>query len=154
MAHRITRQIQRSRWHTDPARWITHRSSTAYPARWIQQIQHSISNVTDYSRHTQLYLHQGYAWVHLTCFEPVYVPKNGPIPATRGIKGYQMGSDLGVNLSVFDPIPVPLTRARAYNDCAKDAVLLKTASKWLQAEVSRAPKWTPFWVLKDGTSRW
>ena len=41
-----------------------------------------------------------------------------------------MGSILGcfgVNLGVFDTIPI---RARAYNDCAQDAVLLKTASKW------------------------
>ena len=38
-------------------------------------------------------------------------------------------ADGGVDLAVpIPPKPLPLTRARAYNDCVKDAVLLKTAS--------------------------
>ena len=57
-----------------------------------------------------------------------------------GSRGIRRGSIL----AVFEPNHYPLTRARAYNDCAKDAVLLKTASN----RVSRTPKWAHFGVLK------
>ena len=62
----------------------------------------------------------------------------------RGMRGPN-----GVHFGVFDTIPI---RARAYNDCVKDAVLLKTASKHVQAEVSWTPKWVHFGALKDSTS--
>ena len=39
-----------------------------------------------------------------------------------------MGVNFGVHFGCFDLFTLPLTRARAYNDCVKDAVLLKTAS--------------------------
>ena len=46
--------------------------------------------------------------------------------AARG--GGSKGSDLAV-FGYFDPLNTIPIRARAYNDCVQDAVLLKTASK-------------------------
>ena len=60
-------------------------------------------------------------------------------------QGWIKGAQNRSNLAIFDPPPITLVRARAYNDCAKDAVLLKTASKWLQAG---PPKWTHFGGLQ------
>ena len=45
------------------------------------------------------------------------------IRVSVGIKGGEMGS-----ISAMIPLYTIPIRARAYNDCAKDAVLLKTAS--------------------------
>ena len=44
-------------------------------------------------------------------------------------QGVSVGSILGVHLAIMTPEHTIPIRARAYNDCVKDAVLLKTASK-------------------------
>ena len=46
------------------------------------------------------------------------------VAGMRGIQGYPRGQ-FGVHFGVFDTIPI---RARAYNDCVKVPVLLKTRS--------------------------
>ena len=58
----------------------------------------------------------------------------------QGVSG---GVQKGVKMGCFDPRCTIPIRARAYNDCAQDAVLLKTASKWVSD-----PKMDPFWGLE------
>ena len=72
------------------------------------------------------------------------------ISGCRGIKGVYKGGEMGVILGPFWSNQLSCTRARAYNDCAQDAVLLKTASKHVQEEVYMDPKMDPFW----GPSEW
>ena len=48
-----------------------------------------------------------------------------------------MGPFWGILAYIYPRYTIPI-RARAYNDCVRDAVLLKTASN----QVSRAPKWS------------
>ena len=49
-------------------------------------------------------------------------------------------------MGYFDPRYTIPIRARAYNDCAKERVLLKTRSRGGIPD----PKMGPFWGLKDG----
>ena len=45
-----------------------------------------------------------------------------------GLSGVSVGVQIGVDLAIFGPPYTIPIRARAYNDCVQDAVLLKTAS--------------------------
>ena len=62
-----------------------------------------------------------------------------------------MGSDLGVLFSHYLPEYHTPTRARAYNDLHKDAVLLKTASKHVQGVRDDDPKMGPILGCTDST---
>jgi hypothetical protein len=87
-------------------------------------------------------------------FEPVFggyiwgilaVGKPWPICWPWGCPGgCHLGSILGSLLAVFDPIPIPLPRARAYNDCAQHHVLLKTASNRPPARPRFGPILDPY----------
>ena len=63
----------------------------------------------------------------------------------RRAKCVGFGVSVGVQIGHISPpiIPIPV-RARAYNDCAQDAILLKPYSR----RGIQGPKMVPFWVLE------
>ena len=77
-------------------------------------------------------------------FEPVLDPYFDCIQRSCGIKGGSVGGPKrGLISAILCSNQLSPTRARAYNDLHKDAVLLKTASKWLQGYPWATPKWVP-----------
>ena len=86
----------------------------------------------------------------LRLFDPLKMVHFRYLVGSRGTHGGRNG----VHFSHDTPEHHTPTRARAYNDLHKDAVLLKTASKWLQGSRYHPPKMGPFWGSTDDTYRW